>query len=255
MKRVNGWKWGAVLAVLLFLCTCWVTFDSLFAPFAPRGERVEIPDYRGKSAEELVFADWMRVTTEYRYDENIPAGQVIAQTPVGGSLRKLSHKHPTCAVGLVVSLGEESLVLPDLIGGEERDVTARLRSLGFSVYVKGVEGNFPTGEVLGMDPAPGTALPKGAAVTLTVSEGIPDVSITMPELRGLSRADALMRIWTAGLAVDEVVEVPSTGEAGVVLRQSRLPGTTVRAGTKIKIYVSSPWEDETTIFPPTDGAE
>jgi serine/threonine-protein kinase len=242
-------------AFVLFLCTCWVTFDSLFAPFAPRGERVEIPDYRGKSAEELVFAEWMRVTTEYRYDEKIPAGQVISQTPVGGSLRKLSQKHPTCGVTLVVSLGEESLVLPDLIGGEERDVTARLRSLGFSVYVKGVAGNFPQGEVLGMDPAPGTALPKGASVTLTVSEGIPDVSVTVPELRGLVRADALMRIWTAQLAVGEVVEVPSTEPSGIVLRQSHLAGTTVRAGTKITIYVSSPWEDETTIFPPTDGAE
>ena len=248
------WIGGAVAAFALFLCTCWVTFDSLFAPFAPHGERVEIPDYRGKTAEELVFADWLQVSTEYRYDESIPAGQVISQSPVGGSLRKLSDKHPICALRLVVSLGEESLVLPDLIGGEERDVTAKLRSLGFSVYVKGVAGNFPQGEVLGMDPTPGTALPKGAAVTLTVGEGIPDVSVTVPELRGLPRADALMRIWTARLAVGEVVEVPSAEEAGVVLRQSHLPGTAVRAGTKITIYVSSPWEDETSIFPPSEGA-
>jgi serine/threonine-protein kinase len=120
----------------------------------------------------------------------------------------------------------------------------RLREMGFSVFVQRTAGAYPTGEVLEMEPAAGTTLPLGSKVILTVSEGLPTVSVTVPELRGLSRADALMRIWTAQLALGEVVEVPSGEGTGTVLRQSHLPGTTVPAGTKITIYVSSMGEDE-----------
>lgn len=239
-------RWIAATALALLFCACsvWITFDCLFAPLSPRGERVEIPDYRGLREEDLSFADWLRVTTEYRYDANAPAGTVVAQTPSAGSMRKLSAKHPTCALSLVVSLGEELATLPDVVGIDEREATARLRALGFSVYVRQVSGAHPTGEVLDMTPSPGTNLPLGKSVTLTVSKGVPAVTVTVPDLRGLSRADALMRLWTAQLAVESVVEIPSQEAAGTVLRQSHVAGTTVSAGTKITIYVSSGMEDE-----------
>ena len=243
-NQTRSWIAGAALALLLCAGTVWITFDSLFAPLSPRGERVEIPNYCGLQEESLSFADWMQVTTEYRYDAKAPAGTVVAQTPSAGSLRKLSAKHPTCALSLVVSLGEELASLPNVIGIDEREATARLRALGFSVYVQRISGQYPTGQVLDMSPSPGTKLPLGKDVTLTVSGGLPAVTVTVPDLRGLSRADALMRIWSAQLAVDSVVEIPSQVTAGTVLRQSHVAGTTVSAGTKMTIYVSSGMEDE-----------
>ena len=239
-------RWVAATAMALLFCICsvWITFDSLFAPLSPQGERVEIPNYCGLREEDLSFADWLRVTTEYRYDAKVPSGTVIAQTPSAGSLRKLSAKHPTCALSLVVSLGEELATLPDVVGIDEREATARLRALGFSVHVRQVSGTYPAGEVLDMTPSPGTKLPLGKNVTLTVGKGSPAVTVTVPDLRGLSRADALMRLWTAQLAVESVVEIPSQATAGTVLRQSHVAGTTVSAGTKITIYVSSGMEDE-----------
>ena len=63
-------------------------------------------------------------------------------------------------------------------------------------------------------------------------------TVAVPNLCGLSRADALIRLWLCQLNVGEVVEVPSGEPSGTVIRQSHAEGTVVLPGTKITIYIS-----------------
>ena len=238
-RSKSAWKLGTALAFLFCLCGCWLVFDSLFAPFSKQGARVEIPDYRGAMRDDLQFEPWMQVETEYRYDGDTPAGTVLGQSPAGGSFRKLSPRYPTCRISLTVSLGREHATLPNVVGMESREAEALLRGKGFAVQVKRSAGAYPEGEVFAMEPKGGAELPLGSTVTLSVSAGTPTATVTVPDLRGLSRAEALMRLWSCQLAVDQVVEEPSSQPEGTVLRQSHQPGTLVSAGTRVTLYVSS----------------
>ena len=239
-RRIRVWKIGTAMAFLFCICVCWLVFDSLFAPFSTQGERVEIPDYRGQRLDDLSFLEWMEVKTVYRHDDNTPSGVVVSQEPAGGSLRKISPWNPTCRLTVTVSLGKEHAALPNVVGKDVRVAEVALRELGFTVRVERSEGAYPEGQVFDMEPRAGAELPLGSTVTLSVSRGAPAVTVEVPDLRGLSRAEALMRLWEAQLSVGEVVEEPSFEQEGTVLRQSHLPGTLVTAGTKITLYISAP---------------
>lgn len=234
----------AITAFLAVLCSAWLSFDLLFLPFGVQERQVEIPEYCGMTEEELSVADWMELAVEYRHDD-APAGTVIAQEPPAKSLRKLTDRYPTCRVRLTVSLGREKIPLPDLLGADGREAESRLRALGFSVAVLRTESEERAGSVLRMQPEGGTPLLRGSEVTLTVSAGRGAArEVRVPALIGMTRAEALLAVWRAGLSVDEVVELPlSAQEEGRVLRQSLVANTLVEPGTRIIIYVASRAEE------------
>ena len=232
-----------VLAALLAVCSVWIVVDDLFAPFESVSVSVEIPDFCGAKEEALTFSDWMAIEKEYRYDAGTDAGVVLTQSPPAGSRRKLSVKNPQCKIRLTVSLGEEYARVPELIGKDFRKAEALLRGLGFSVEMEKSEGTYPAGTVFAVSPREGSEVPVGSRIRLSVCAGLPGKSVTVPDLRGLSRSDALVQVWLAQLAVGDVIEVPSFEAEGTVVRQSHQPGTLVTAGTKLTLYVSRVMEE------------
>ena len=231
--------WQLVLfAALLGLAVGWIVFDHLFAPLGVRSVRVEIPNFCGMSTDEILTDDWMALETVYRYDAEAPEGRVISQTPVGGSLRKLTDETPRVPIKLVVSLGAEARRLEDLRGWDWREAEARLREQGFGVEIRTRPSPRRTGTVLETSPSAEALLPRGETVTLTVSAGERQEAVAVPDLRGLSRSDALVKLWLAQLAVGDVVETESDAPSGTVVGQSHQAGTRVKAGTRVTVYVS-----------------
>lgn len=238
---------GLLFSVLLLLAVSFTVFDVLFEPFAEQGQVVQIPDYCGQRQETLAFPDWLNATVEYRFDSETEAGTVLSQLPLAGSCRKLTEASPCCEVTLYVSLGRQYALLPNVIGTDVRVACAQLRNLGFSVATQFCEAPYEEGRVLSTSPSFGTLLPMGQQITLTVSAGIPQEIVTVPELTGQSRTDALMLLWASRLNVCEVLEESAPASAsGQVLRQSHQAGTLVRAGTKITLYVAKQTEAEGT---------
>ena len=235
---MRAWRWAASASVLMAIATGWIVFDNLFAPFGEASVSVEIPNLIGETVEEAALGEWAELETEYRYDADTPAGVVLSQTPVGGSFRKLTAENPRCRIAVVVSLGEEAVTLPNVVGREVRETVAELRSLGFAVETVTQTGAHPEGTVLASEPRAGTLLPKGGKVTLTVSAGTPSKTVQVPNLIGLSRSDALVRLWLSQLTVGEVVEIDAEEAVGTVVRQSHQANTVVAAGTRITLFVS-----------------
>lgn len=242
-QRIGVWRAVALLSFLLAVSVGWIVFDHLFSPFGEKSVSVEIPDYCGRSLSDIEEPDWVELQTEYRYDPDAAAGVVLSQSPSAGSRRKLTAENPQCALSLVVSLGKETLTLPDVVGQDARETVTELRAKGFLVETVTKASSYPEGTILSMEPRGGTELPKGARVVLTVSEGYPNVTVTVPDLRGLTRSDALVQLWLSQLTAGEVIEIESDEAVGTVVSQSHRPGTLVVANTRVTLYVSRGIED------------
>lgn len=231
-----------LLSFLLFISAVWVVFDELFEPLDGSIRTYTVPNFEGQREEELHAEPWLEVETEYRYDADTPEGVVLSQTPSGGSLRKISADRPTCKVRLTVSLGTQTVTLPNVVGEDVRVAESTLRSEGFIVKTEISTGAHPEGAVYDMKPNGGQVLPIGSQITLYASAGMPAVTVEVPDLRGLTRGEALIKLWLSQLSVAEVLEEDSDGEAGIVIRQNYQPGTVVMAGTKLTLTVSREWE-------------
>lgn len=236
--RSRFWWILAAVSAVLTVCVGWLTFDHLFMPFAGTGQSVEIPNFCGATYESLSPADWMAVEVEYRYDEHAASGTVLSQSPAAGTRKKLTDEEPRVPILLTVSRGKEMLILPDMVGRDVREAESLLRGMGLVVRTAYVQSTYPNGRVLSCDPPAETPVPKGRETLLTVSSGAPNAVTTVPDLRGLSREDALIRLWLAQLTVGDVVEEFSAEPDGCVVRQSHQPGTRVKVSTKITIYIS-----------------
>lgn len=237
-KQLSFWRKSALFSVLLALTALWLVFDFLFVPFGSRGETVKIPTCVGSYLDSIETPEWLTLKIEYRYDRESPVGLILAQTPAPNTYRKITPNSLRHELSLVVSLGEETVFLPEMIGRDAREVTAELRGMGLVVEERLLESPYRAGTVYATEPSAQSELPIGAKVVLSVSAGVPKKTVKVPDLIGLSRADALVALWLEQLSVREVIQEPSELPEGVVIRQSHLPGTLVTAGTAVTLYVS-----------------
>ena len=92
------------------------------------------------------------------YSETVPEGQVIGTSPPSGTEVPRDSE-----VVVVVSLGPEPIVIPDVSGESVADAQAELEAAG--LLVDGVDGP-PNGVVTGTDPAAGLTVDRGTSVVL-----------------------------------------------------------------------------------------
>jgi serine/threonine-protein kinase len=85
--------------------------------------------------------------------------------------------------------------------------------------------------VLSQDPAPRAAVALGTEVALVVRAGVPNVL-------GLTDADARAALAAAGVPLDHEDTAESPGPVGIVLSQTPAPGSAVTASTTITLVVS-----------------
>jgi serine/threonine-protein kinase len=125
--------------------------------------------------------------------------------------------------------------VPDVVGLPPEAATKNLQQLGFTVQ-RGPDGRSAAvapGQVMTVLPDPkGGAVAYGSTVTLTVSAGVPQV--TVPDLRGQKVADAQAALQKLGLKVS--VQTFISGNR--VVQQSVPGGTVVDQGTTVTLLAS-----------------
>ena len=166
-----------------------------------------------------------------RFDETIPAGQVLAQAPdPGGRVRKGS------AVALVVSRGPDRRVVPaSVVGATQQAATSALTDLGLRAGA--VTQEFAAaafGTVLRTDPTPGTSLRPDTAVALVVSKGVEPLPI--PDVRKRPQAQAQAQLQAAGFSTTVQQAFDEQVPAGTVLDQS--PQGIAGRGATVTLTVS-----------------
>ncbi|WP_165854530.1 Stk1 family PASTA domain-containing Ser/Thr kinase [Streptomyces sp. V2] len=93
------------------------------------------------------------------------------------------------------------------------------------------------GTVISTDPAPGARIRKNDSVTLTVSDG--PQTVRVPDVTGLTQAEASKRLTAAGLEPGVVTsEFNDSVAKGTVIRTTPAVGTSRRAGSAVALVVS-----------------
>jgi eukaryotic-like serine/threonine-protein kinase len=160
--------------------------------------------------------------------ETVAAGNVIAFDPPAGSQLKAGD-----TVTLVVSSGRAPVKVPDVVGLNPDSAAQNLSDRGFKVATaQGRSAAVDTGKVMAVSPGPGDgAQPYGSTVTITVSQGLPQVAV--PNVTGKKKDDAVEILQQAGLKAQVQQFFGSN-----VLRQTPGAGETVDMGTTVTILVT-----------------
>jgi beta-lactam-binding protein with PASTA domain len=121
-------------------------------------------------------------------------------------------------------------------GIREIDADIKIRSLGLVPNpIREPNATVAKTFVFRQDPNPGTKINKGAQVTIYVSSGPPQV--TVPDLRGLTSADAISQLTNIHLKA-KVVQVNSNKTNGQVIDQMPQGGASIDQGSTVTLKVS-----------------
>jgi serine/threonine-protein kinase len=163
------------------------------------------------------------------HDDQLAQGLVVGFDPAAGT------KVPRDAVvKMIVSLGHAPVAVPDVTGQTLEQATTNLKAAGFTVK-RGEDGRSAAvdkGEVMAISPAPGAGpAPYGSEVTVTISVGVP--LVTVPNVVGMSEDEANAALTAAKLKID------ATKFFGNKVRQQQpAAGEIVEQGATVKVLVA-----------------
>ncbi len=197
-----------ILLPITLLCigaataSCYFAFRTLFPPHEKNCLRIALPNACGAPYDAALFDPHLyEVTLREQYDDTVPIGTVLAQTPPAGAIRKVVPDTRRCPVTLQVSRGVHTVSIPTLVGRDYRSALLCLESLGLVPQLDFVSGDDKNaaGTVLSTDPPAENKVHDGDTVVLTVSAGKATQSISLPDLRSLPVEEAEARLLLLGL--------------------------------------------------------
>ncbi|MBP9002133.1 MAG: PASTA domain-containing protein [Candidatus Hydrogenedentes bacterium] len=173
--------------------------------------------------------------TSYQCNNAIAAGTVLEQSPTAGTRLDLGS-----AVDLVVSSGPCLVEVPSVVGQGLSSAISTLLAAGFSIgtAIQACSDTYPSGTVIGQDPAGGSSVPYGSVINIVLSSG--PCQVTVPNVVGQAQGSATSTLTAAGLVVGTVVsQCSNTVPAGNVISQNPVGGTQVNPGTAVNLVVSA----------------
>lgn len=209
------------------------TAVSLTVSAGPRP--VTVPEVDGEAEEDALAAlteAGLVPNVTRSHDEQVAEGTVLRTDPAGGS-----QALDGAEVEVVVSAGPAPIDVPDVRGMSQRDAVESLRELGLEAVVTAevFSDDVAAGRVVTQDPPVGRSLFRGDTVQLTVSKG--PQPVTMPEVRGMERDEAVAELEALGLTVQVRETQGFFRPSGTVADQDPKPGTSVPRGERVTIFV------------------
>jgi serine/threonine-protein kinase len=196
-------------------------------------QKSPVPDVRGQTltdALQLIYAAKLQPKIAYVYSSQ-PANVVTGEAPSPKTLVPQQ-----TVVHINVSKGLRPVSVPDVTGQPFANAKSALQGQGFAVARVDIQSDQPKGQVVSSDPAPGTQVPKGSKITLSVSKG--PGTTTIPDVTGQNQTDAASILKGAGFAVAVVYQpVTDPGSDGIVISQDPVGGQTGTSGETVVITV------------------
>lgn len=172
------------------------------------------------------------------YSETAPQGTVLQLLPHAGT--RLSEGD---TVSLQISMGSQTdtVSVPLLIGMTETAAATLLKVNGLVTgQVSYRASSHAPGTVIAQQTDADCTVPSGTAVSYTVSTGDRYFVTSIPDVYGMTEADAAARLRQYGLVVGRRIAVANDAPSGRILMQDPPAGTPMTAATySVTLYISS----------------
>jgi beta-lactam-binding protein with PASTA domain len=194
-----------------------------------------VPDLSGMTASEAEAAlakyNLVSKAGDGVYSSDVEVGKVAQQDPAAGTSVKAGD-----TVTYQLSLGPETVDVPDVTGESESAATSDLKAAGFAVSSQTAESDsVDKGYVIKQSPT-GSA-EKGSTVTITISSGSSKVSV--PDVVGKSESSASSALESAGFSVNVAYASSSSVSSGDVISSNPGSGSLAKKGSTVTITVST----------------
>lgn len=202
--RSSAWFWtrigAAALAALVLFAMIFGTV-KIYDQIVNTTEAPYCLDETEKNALRLIAKAGLRAEISRVTDSFKPAGTVVLQSPeYATSMRKGE------TVFLTISTGPEEQPVPKITDINVEEARNELETIGFTLLAMPdrVLSSTPWDTVLSQDPAAGEMLPSGSVVQVTLSGGM----VTLPDMVGKTRGEALLMVQQYNLNLAEIKEIP-----------------------------------------------
>lgn len=212
-----------------------VATQIVFPAPPPPGDLFEVPDVRGlllaEAGQRLDEVGLAIGAVDSLSHPTVDQGSVLGQAPIPGQLAS-----PGAPVRVTISLGPQTRAIPDVRRLDATRARVVLETSGFVVVIDSAHADVPAGRVAELRPPADSVVALPAEVEMVVSMGPPVV--TMPDVLGLSREDAIRLLTSRGLVVSEVREVFRFGrDRGIVVNQVPPAETVLERGSAVRLQV------------------
>lgn len=238
----------AVIGLLVFIALMVVSGIITFSLVLQGEEQTLVPDILDmelsmalvKLQEKELYP---RISLRFSDDPD-SKGQIIEQNPLPGAIVKAGRR-----ISLVVSRGAAQDRVGDYIGQNIDEVKIHLQAVFSStrqlITVRDppiyVFDKAPAGMILEQTPAPETELSGSVQLVFVVSRGPEKPKVKVPDLTGLTLADAILQIEKSNIAF-QFTQRPAEGREppGSIIAQSPAPGSMEDAGSTVSIVYAAP---------------
>ncbi len=241
--RRAAWLLYAGFVAVVFVAASYLAFNLFVrsgVTQVPEVEGLTLATAQARLRERALVMD--REAGE-RYDDRVPAGRVLRQSPAPGSLVKRGGR-----VEVAVSLGPQVVAVPDLDGAALPAAQVTLAAAGLTIgRTLGIYSpDSEAGTVVGQSPRSGERAGSAAKVDLFLSSGDPSSIFVMPDLvyRDYERVRRFFERRGFRLGSVKFESYEGIG-AGVVLRQFPLAGHPLSRREVISLVVASGGDTET----------
>ena len=218
---------GAVFAFLLAFLWAFLSFGNFWS-----NSTVDVPNVVGKQlsvATRLLEERHLRVSSSEVTNSDVPAGQVISQSPEPGESVKEQRM-----VHLVVSKGAGDITIPDLQGMSFDQAREKLKALGLSIGKISYESDSSKddGVVISQGLQAGGKASKGATVDITINQ-TKATTVEIPNVVGMTIKEAKEALGNLGLSISKISG--SNEDSAVVTAVSPAPGSSVKRDESITL--------------------
>lgn len=217
----------------------WQYLQKLTASTNTTSDEVVLPNFVGKiyASDIEGNSEYADLTFEITYG-NVPSkqpGEVLRQTPAAGMTVKKGK-----TVSLTVNGEAEQVVVEDVKGYKQQDAYDALKALNLSPKIQAVaDDDTAVGYVVKTDPAAGSTVSTGTAVTIYVSSGPSTESAVIPNIVGYQYSTAKEELEAAGFVVTAEYDDESDKDENTVLSVSPNEGEKAKKGSVVTVTVSS----------------
>lgn len=217
----------------------WRYLQNLTASTNKTSDEIVLPNFVGRiyASDIEGNSEYADLTFEITYG-NVPSkqpGEVLRQTPAAGMTVKKGK-----TVSLTVNGEAEQVVVEDVKGYKQQDAYDALKALNLSPKIQAVaDDDTAVGYVVKTDPAAGSTVSTGTAVTIYVSSGPSTESAVIPNIVGYQYSDAKEQLEAAGFVVTAEYDDESDKDENTVLSVSPNEGEKAKKGSVVTVTVSS----------------